>query len=153
MNGDRDEIRGDWNNPVDDQSDAEPAEMTGEFTIDYTPPAWYTQNASGDSSGDGAGQRSSTPPPPPPNGAPVAVPGLPAGSGYEPNWPHRQPPPPIPAQGAPLSPSIDPVVPATPPVAPPVSSTDGAATPEPYAQPFGAGDLESGATMRFSPPR
>ncbi|MEU9747393.1 SCO5717 family growth-regulating ATPase [Streptomyces niveus] len=151
MNGDRDEIRGDWNNPVDDQSDAEPVELTGEFTIDYTPPAWYTQNASGDSSGDGAGQRSSTPPPPPPNGAPVAVPGLPAGSGYEPNWPHRQPPPPIPAQGAPLSPSIDPVVPATPPVASPVPSADGAAAPEPYAQPFGAGDVESGATMRFSP--
>ncbi len=21
--------------------------MTGEFTIDYTPPAWYTQNAAG----------------------------------------------------------------------------------------------------------
>lgn len=151
MNGDRDEIRGDWNTPVDDQSDAEPAEMTGEFTIDYTPPAWYTQNASGDTSGDGAG-RSSTPPPPPPNGAPVAVPGLPAGSGYEPNWPHRQPPPPIPAQGAPLSPSIDPVLPATPPpVTPPASSTDSAATSEPYAQPFGAGDVESGATMRFSP--
>ncbi|MFI6086110.1 SCO5717 family growth-regulating ATPase [Streptomyces sp. NPDC051217] len=153
MNGDRDEIRGDWNNPVDDQSDAEPAEMTGEFTIDYTPPAWYTQNASGDTSGDGAGQPSSTPGPPPPNGAPVAVPGLPAGSGYEPNWPHRQPPPPIAEQSAPLSPSTDPVLPAAPPVAPslPASPAADAAAPEPFAQPFGAGDLESGATMRFSP--
>ncbi|TXL84108.1 SCO5717 family growth-regulating ATPase [Streptomyces sp. IB2014 016-6] len=152
MNGDRDEIRGDWNTPVDDQSDAEPAEMTGEFTIDYTPPAWYTQNASGDTSGDGAGSRSSTPPPPPPNGAPVAVPGLPAGSGYEPNWPHRQPPPPIPAQSAPLPPSVDPVLPPTPPpVAPSASAADDSAAPEPFAQPFGAGDLESGATMRFSP--
>lgn len=37
MNGDRDEIHGGWNIPVDDQSDAEPAELTGEFTIDYTP--------------------------------------------------------------------------------------------------------------------
>ncbi|MEU0698845.1 SCO5717 family growth-regulating ATPase [Streptomyces niveus] len=152
MNGDRDEIRRDWNTPVDDQSDAEPAEMTGEFTIDYTPPAWYTQNASGDTSGDGAGSRSSTPPPPPPNGAPVAVPGLPAGSGYEPNWPHRQPPPPIPAQSAPLSPSVDPVLPsAPPPVAPSPSAADDSAASEPFAQPFGAGDLESGATMRFSP--
>lgn len=152
MNGDRDEIRGDWNNPVDDQSDAEPAELTGEFTIDYTPPAWYTQNASGDTSGDGAGARSSTPPPPPPNGAPVAVPGLPAGSGYEPNWPHRQPPVPIPAQSAPLAPSVDPVLPsAPPPVAPSPAVADEPVTPEPFAQPFGAGDLESGATMRFSP--
>ncbi|WP_405823382.1 SCO5717 family growth-regulating ATPase [Streptomyces sp. NBC_00838] len=152
MNGDRDEIRGDWNTPVDDQSDAEPAEMTGEFTIDYTPPAWYTQNASGDTSGDGAGSRSSTPPPPPPNGAPVAVPGLPAGGGYEPNWPHRQPPPPIPAQSAPLTPSVDPVLPsAPPPVAPSLSTADDSAASEPFAQPFGAGDLESGATMRFSP--
>ncbi|MFE3250061.1 SCO5717 family growth-regulating ATPase [Streptomyces sp. NPDC059209] len=151
MNGDRDEIRGDWNTPVDDQSDAEPAEMTGEFTIDYTPPAWYTQNASGDTSGDGAGLGSSTPPPPPPNGAPVAVPGLPAGGGYEPNWPHRQPPPPIPAQSAPLTPSVDPVLPsAPPPVAPSLSTADDSAS-EPFAQPFGAGDLESGATMRFSP--
>ena len=50
MTGDRDEISGGWNTPVD-ESDADPAEMTGEFTIDYTPPAWYTQNAPGDSSG------------------------------------------------------------------------------------------------------
>ncbi|MET9108319.1 SCO5717 family growth-regulating ATPase, partial [Streptomyces zhihengii] len=82
MNGDRDEIHGDWNLPVD-ESDADPAELTGEFTIDYTPPAWYTQNASGDTSG-GAGGGGHTPPPP--QGAPVAVPGLPAGSGFEPNW-------------------------------------------------------------------
>ncbi|MEU1019734.1 SCO5717 family growth-regulating ATPase [Streptomyces sp. NPDC005898] len=48
MNSDRDEIRGGWDTPVDDQSDAESAaETTGEFTIDYAPPAWYTQNASG----------------------------------------------------------------------------------------------------------
>ncbi|SCF92877.1 hypothetical protein GA0115255_1114624, partial [Streptomyces sp. Ncost-T6T-2b] len=38
MNGDRDEIRGGWDLPVDESSDADPAEMTGEFTIDYTPP-------------------------------------------------------------------------------------------------------------------
>ncbi|EFG09684.1 AAA family ATPase [Streptomyces clavuligerus] len=36
-------MRGEWDLPVD-ESDAEPAELTGEFTIDYTPPAWYTQN-------------------------------------------------------------------------------------------------------------
>ncbi|MFD5516838.1 SCO5717 family growth-regulating ATPase [Streptomyces sp. NPDC127066] len=52
MNSDRDGIRGGWATPGDDQSDAESAvETTGEFTIDYAPPAWYTQNAS-DGSGD-----------------------------------------------------------------------------------------------------
>ncbi|WP_030767326.1 SCO5717 family growth-regulating ATPase [Streptomyces sp. NRRL F-2664] len=67
MSGDRNERRGGtWDVPTDDQSDAEP-EMTGEFTIDYTPPAWYTQSA-------------------PP--APAAqVPGLPEGSGFEPHRP------------------------------------------------------------------
>ncbi|WP_281198648.1 SCO5717 family growth-regulating ATPase, partial [Streptomyces phaeochromogenes] len=50
MNSDRDGIRGGWATPGDDQSDAESAvETTGEFTIDYAPPAWYTQNASGSS--------------------------------------------------------------------------------------------------------
>jgi len=53
VNGDRDEIHGGWNPPADDQSDADPAEMTGEFTIDYTPPAWYTQNASGGATAGG----------------------------------------------------------------------------------------------------
>lgn len=52
MNSDRDGIRGGWATPGDDQSDAESAvETTGEFTIDYAPPAWYTQNASGSSEG------------------------------------------------------------------------------------------------------
>nr|WSW62205.1 SCO5717 family growth-regulating ATPase [Streptomyces sp. NBC_00998] len=65
MSGDRNERRGGtWDVPTDDQSDAEP-EVTGEFTIDYTPPAWYTQGA-----------------------APAtAVPGLPEGSGFEPHRP------------------------------------------------------------------
>ncbi|MEV8206031.1 SCO5717 family growth-regulating ATPase, partial [Streptomyces sp. NPDC079189] len=98
MNGDRDEIREGWSRPVDESSDAEPAEMTGEFTIDYTPPAWYTQNASGDSSG-GAGSHLA--PPPPPNGAPVSVPGLPAGGGFEPTW---APAPPAPAPAPPVAP-------------------------------------------------
>ncbi|MFD5754961.1 SCO5717 family growth-regulating ATPase, partial [Streptomyces sp. NPDC127044] len=62
MNSDRDGIRGGWATPGDDQSDAESAvEATGEFTIDYAPPAWYTQNASGH-----AAQASPTPPPPAP---------------------------------------------------------------------------------------
>ncbi|PZT77028.1 MULTISPECIES: SCO5717 family growth-regulating ATPase [unclassified Streptomyces] len=102
MNGDRDEMRGGWDKPVDESSDAEPADSTGEFTIDYTPPAWYTQNAPGDSS-NGAGS-----PPAPPSGEPVPLPPPPAHRGFDPD---RAPAPPEPAD---------------------------------------SGDLESGATMRFS---
>ncbi|MEU0085793.1 SCO5717 family growth-regulating ATPase [Streptomyces sp. NPDC006274] len=176
MNGDRDDIHGGWNIPVD-ESDAEPAEMTGEFTIDYTPPAWYTQNASGDTSGAGSGQ---APTPPPPQGAPVAVPGLPAGSGYEPNWaatpapsapPASAPPASAPAPSAPApsapqepAPAAAPVVPAPSPAPDDAQASGPAAAPEPAAasaepdepelswQSFGGGgDVESGATMRFSP--
>lgn len=64
MNSDRDEIRGGWDTPVDDHSDAESAtETTGEFTIDYAPPAWYTQNAS-----SGTGETPSATPATPPCG-------------------------------------------------------------------------------------
>ncbi|WP_406294761.1 SCO5717 family growth-regulating ATPase [Streptomyces sp. NBC_00624] len=145
MNGDRDEIREGWSRPVDESSDAEPAEMTGEFTIDYTPPAWYTQNASGDSSG-GAGSHLA--PPPPPNGAPVSVPGLPAGGGFEPTW---TPAPPAPAP--PVAP-VEPTPPAPAAAAGPSSSPApgaGAGEPSGAPAPFGGSDLESGATMRFSP--
>ncbi|MGV9630693.1 SCO5717 family growth-regulating ATPase, partial [Streptomyces sp. NPDC003487] len=61
MSSDRDGIRGGWATPGDDQPDAESAvETTGEFTIDYAPPAWYTQNAAGGSGGDSAGSGSGT---------------------------------------------------------------------------------------------
>ncbi|MFE7758414.1 SCO5717 family growth-regulating ATPase [Streptomyces sp. NPDC057429] len=157
MNGDRDEIRGGWNTPVDESSDAEPAELTGEFTIDYTPPAWYTQNASGDSSG-GAGSHLA--PPPPPHGAPV--PGLPAGGGFEPNWspappaPARTAPPVPPAPSVPSASSSETgaVAPASPPAPSPASASagsEGAGAGSGAPDPFGGGDLESGATMRFSP--
>lgn len=78
MNSDRDGKRGGWATPDDDQSDAESAvETTGEFTIDYAPPAWYTQNASGS-----AGETPSASPAPvapaayapPPTGAAVTMP-------------------------------------------------------------------------------
>ncbi|MER6252174.1 SCO5717 family growth-regulating ATPase [Streptomyces sp. NPDC001584] len=84
MSGDRNERRGGtWDVPTDDQSDAEP-EVTGEFTIDYTPPAWYMQG-----------------------GAPAAqVPGLPEGSGFE---PHRPPEP-----ASPSTMRIAPPAPRTP---------------------------------------
>ncbi|MBL3670481.1 AAA family ATPase [Streptomyces sp. M2CJ-2] len=178
MSSDRDGTRGGWATPGDDQPDAESAvEATGEFTIDYAPPAWYTQNASegsssgpgsmSGSSGEGAGPSapsspspsSSAPasgpdgpvpplpgvtpppapftppspapgapftPPAPPSGGPVAVPRLPVGSGFEP----QQPPQGDERGEAPVP---------TPPSAP---------EPEPGS---GNGDLESGATIRFSP--
>ncbi|MFD3829621.1 SCO5717 family growth-regulating ATPase, partial [Streptomyces sp. NPDC058621] len=101
MSGDRNERRGGtWDVPTDDQSDAEP-EMTGEFTIDYTPPAWYTQDA-----------------------APAAsVPGLPEGSGFEPHRPSDVPPTPPArtAPPAPRTPSDDAGLPAASP-APPAPS-------------------------------
>ncbi|OKJ13487.1 topoisomerase II [Streptomyces sp. CB00316] len=152
MNSDRDEIRGGWNTPVDESSDADPAEMTGEFTIDYTPPAWYTQNAAGDSSG-GAGSHLA--PPPPPHGAPVSVPEQPSQGGFDPNWAPAPPAPPAPADSpvepaAPEAPAaaadpVGPVVPGVPAV--PAASADATGDPGP----FGGGDVESGATMRFSP--
>ncbi|MFD9605351.1 SCO5717 family growth-regulating ATPase [Streptomyces sp. NPDC059970] len=159
MNGDRDEIRGGWNKPVDESSDAEPAEMTGEFTIDYTPPAWYTQNAPGDSSG-GAGSHLA--PPPPPNGAPLSVPAPPVGGGFDPNWAPAPPAPaPAPAPIPAPAPAPDPA-PVTAPA--PVHSAAGDSAPSPapaegagagapdgMTDPFGGGDVESGATMRFSP--
>lgn len=163
MSSDRDGIRGGWATPGDDQPDAESAiETTGEFTIDYAPPAWYMQNASGDS-GQGAGSSSAgvsppvppasqppshgsapfTPPPPPASSTPysppvpsappstgsTAVPGLPVGSGFEPQQPQakaepRPEPEPEVQQPAPSPSRVEP-------------ETDN-------------GDLESGATMRFS---
>ncbi|MGW5987552.1 SCO5717 family growth-regulating ATPase [Streptomyces anulatus] len=174
MNGDRDEIRGGWDLPVDESSDADPAEMTGEFTIDYTPPAWYTQNAAGDSSG-GAGSHLA---PPPPVGAPLSAPDLSATpGGFDPNWAPEPPAPAEPAVPAAPEAPVSPAVPETPhaptpqaqvPDAPaPQTHAQAADAPAPYPQApdaptapaadggdagaFGGGDVESGATMRFSP--
>ncbi|MEZ3182332.1 AAA family ATPase [Streptomyces pimonensis] len=174
MSSDRDGTRGGWATPGDDQPDAESAiEATGEFTIDYAPPAWYTQNTSG-SSGPGASSASSAsspsgsspsssasapspdgpvPPPPvplsgapfpppapvsapggpftppaPPSGEPVALPRLPAGSGFEPQRPEAEKEP---------------------------GESDAASSPAVPDGPIGGpgaddGDLESGATIRFS---
>ncbi|MFJ9635873.1 SCO5717 family growth-regulating ATPase [Streptomyces sp. NPDC101178] len=138
MNSDRDEIRGGWNTPVDESSDADPAEMTGEFTIDYTPPAWYTQNAAGDSSG-GAGSHLA--PPPPPHGTPVSVPEQPSRPGFDPDWAPAPPAPPT------ATPPPTPAEPAPAEAAVPAASAEASGDPGP----FGGGDVESGATMRFSP--
>lgn len=122
MNGDRNESRGGtWDVPTDDQSDAEP-ELTGEFTIDYTPPAWYTQGA-----------------------APAArVPGLPEGSGFEPHQPsdvaspptmRMAPPAPRPPSDDADRPAAAPSTPQTPTPAEPLAPTDAAAVPAPAPAP------------------
>ncbi|MFI5864948.1 SCO5717 family growth-regulating ATPase [Streptomyces sp. NPDC051546] len=120
MSGDRNERRGGtWDVPTDDQSDAEP-ELTGEFTIDYTPPAWYTQGAAP---------------------APAAVPGLPEGSGFEPHRPPSDletPPtmriaPPAPRAESGLAPA--PAVPYQGTPGAPTALTGNPAAAAPYAPP------------------
>ncbi|MFE2127686.1 SCO5717 family growth-regulating ATPase [Streptomyces amritsarensis] len=115
MSGDRNERRGGtWDVPTDDQSDAEP-EMTGEFTIDYTPPAWYTQSA--------------------PPAAAAQVPGLPEGSGFEPHRPSDLESPSTMriAPPAPRTPSDGTGTPPPFPLAGPAGTTPGA--PEPIVAP------------------
>ncbi|WP_058046537.1 SCO5717 family growth-regulating ATPase [Streptomyces roseifaciens] len=80
MSSDRDEIRAGGSAAGGDRSDAghdhEPDTM-GEFTIDYTPPAWYTQNASSAAAATagpgGAGGAAQQPTPPPPSGEPLGM--------------------------------------------------------------------------------
>ncbi|MFB6816957.1 SCO5717 family growth-regulating ATPase [Streptomyces sp. NPDC056347] len=155
MSGDRDEIRGGWNKPVDESSDAEPVEMTGEFTIDYTPPAWYTQNAPGDSSG-GAGAHLA--PPTPPGGSPIPAPVASAGGGSDSDWTPAPPAPvsaPSPSAGGPATGGATPPSsmpsPSTPPSSTPPSSAPSTQDEGAVSDPFGDGDVESGSTMRFSP--
>ncbi|MFI2426839.1 SCO5717 family growth-regulating ATPase [Streptomyces sp. NPDC018955] len=184
MSSDRDGTRGGWATPGDDQPDAESAiETTGEFTIDYAPPAWYTQNASGSSepgaSSASSGPSASSPAPVPPapsvspSGGPVPPPHAPA-----PGAPFA-PPAPAPSSGAPFAPHA-PAAPFTSPAPPsgepvavprlPVGSGFEPQRPDaekepaepgaafPPAVPDGPaggvqadnGDLESGATIRFS---
>ncbi|WP_338106089.1 SCO5717 family growth-regulating ATPase, partial [Streptomyces coelicoflavus] len=133
MSSDRDGIRGGWATPGDDQPDAESSvEATGEFTIDYAPPAWYTQNASGDggqqqgegedvrsasgsaaSSADTSGSAASSSP-----SGPAVPPGPPAPRGPVPPLPGLTPPPHATPDGAPFAPAPAPGAPFTPPPAP-----------------------------------
>lgn len=65
MSSDRDEIRVGGTMPGSDRLDADDAEheneSTGQFTIDYTPPAWYTQDAGGQPEGTPVSAPSQTP--------------------------------------------------------------------------------------------
>ncbi|GAA2286140.1 hypothetical protein GCM10010145_66210 [Streptomyces ruber] len=94
MNRDRSEYDG--ASPSSDGDDHE-VDLTGEFEIVYTPPAWYAQSTQGGSTAGGqqdAGQTS----PPPPSGPPVGPPTGPPGGSAAPQSPV---PPQAPAQGAP----------------------------------------------------
>ncbi|SPE58572.1 septum site-determining protein MinD [Streptomyces netropsis] len=86
MGSDRNEIRAAGDTAGEDRSDAEhDYEHTGEFTIDYSPPAWYTQNPSpapaAPAPGPGAAEgvradvseadAADDTPPPPPTGEPL----------------------------------------------------------------------------------
>ncbi|SEE59073.1 MinD-like ATPase involved in chromosome partitioning or flagellar assembly [Streptomyces sp. 3213] len=99
MSSDRDGIRGGWATPGDDQPDDESAiEMTGEFTIDYAPPAWYTQNSSGTpaqtpptapappAAPTPANGTATPPPPSSPVGLPFSTPALPNNPGFPSAW-------------------------------------------------------------------
>ncbi|MFF6815897.1 SCO5717 family growth-regulating ATPase [Streptomyces sp. NPDC012403] len=199
MSSDRDGTLGGWATPGDDQPDAESAiETTGEFTIDYAPPAWYTQNASG-SSEPGASSASSGSSPSSPASDPSAspafsAPSTPSSGGPVPPLPGSTPPPHAPAPGAPFTPPAPapssgapftppapaPAAPFTPPAPPsgepvavprlPVGSGFEPQRPEAEKEPAESGaafppavpdspvggfqadngDLESGATIRFS---
>ncbi|MEV6618037.1 SCO5717 family growth-regulating ATPase [Streptomyces sp. NPDC051051] len=173
MSSDRDGMRGGWATPGDDQTDAESAiETTGEFTIDYAPPAWYTQNAAGDSGSDtesGTGSAAGAG-----GSAPPAHPNVTSGAPYAPPAPAPvTPPAPAPVTPSATAPASEPAAGAGAPYAPPVASSAPVGEPvavprlpaeagfEPQQPPpeapaageedgSGNGDLESGATMRFS---
>ncbi|MCP3770361.1 SCO5717 family growth-regulating ATPase [Streptomyces sp. MAR25Y5] len=118
MSSDRDGTRGGWATPGDDQPDAESAvEATGEFTIDYAPPAWYTQNASEGSGPGNSGRGADTSPLSAPS-SPYSPPSAPASGAGGPVPPLPGPTPPPHAVGAGEPPSIPasaPEAPFTPP--------------------------------------
>ena len=91
VNSDQDQFRTGGNARDENRSDADP-ETTGEFTIDYTPPAWYTQGAQDtpapapDPRPDGAARRRGAPPPPPGGMRPSTCRGCPQSGGFQPTW-------------------------------------------------------------------
>ncbi|OIK29149.1 SCO5717 family growth-regulating ATPase [Streptomyces malaysiense] len=134
MSSDRDGMRGGWATPGDDQPDAEAVETTGEFTIDYAPPAWYTQNAPG-SGGSIGGAEGVTDAQGGTDGAPASWAGVPSGAGGSSG---AAAPPPFSSSGGAGAPGPDagmmpPPVGAQPVGAPPVGAQPVA--PPPVAAP------------------
>ncbi|MFJ8363670.1 SCO5717 family growth-regulating ATPase [Streptomyces sp. NPDC093984] len=94
MNSDRSEYNG--GSPSSDGDDQD-VDLTGEFEIVYTPPAWYAQSTQGGSTAGGQGDAGPTAPPPPPGppvGPPTGPPGGPAPQAPAPQAPAPQPPAP-----------------------------------------------------------
>ncbi|MBW1599609.1 SCO5717 family growth-regulating ATPase [Streptomyces sp. JJ38] len=158
MNSDRDEIRVDGIAPGDDpETDLE---TTGEFTIDYTPPAWYTQNGGAEAprASTGPGQ---APPPPAPyaQDAPPAPPPAPVTPAPAADAEPRDAAPQDAAPREPVAeqPPAGPPAADAPPVAPPPPPTPEkpaaeAAPDRPVDEPVEEPEEEelSGRTMRIS---
>ncbi|MGR6973064.1 SCO5717 family growth-regulating ATPase [Streptomyces cynarae] len=112
MNSDRSEYNG--GSPSSDGDDQD-VDLTGEFEIVYTPPAWYAQSTQGGSTAGGQrdpGPAAPPPPPGPPVGPPTGPPGGPAPQAPAPQPPAPQAPAPQAtasaqpyAQGAPQQPA------------------------------------------------
>ncbi|SCK37467.1 MinD-like ATPase involved in chromosome partitioning or flagellar assembly [Streptomyces sp. WMMB 714] len=150
MSSDRDEIRWGRTAPDTDRFDADSApeqdnESTGQFTIDYTPPAWYTQDADSAAAPNtpGVGGNPSGPmtPPPPVPGPPQPLPGTPPEQHVA---PAPEPPQfPAVAPGTPAPPAQDPAaqgdfshgMPSAPP-AEPRGSSDASVQPPPAFPPL-----------------
>ncbi|MBT2413112.1 MinD/ParA family protein [Streptomyces sp. ISL-12] len=97
MNRDRSEYNG--GSPSSDGDDHD-VDLTGEFEIVYTPPAWYAQSTQSGSPAEAQRPSAPTPPPPsagPPVGPPNGPPGGPAPQGARPAQPQ--------APGAPHQPA------------------------------------------------
>jgi len=110
VSSDRDEIRWGRTEPDSQRGDADSApehdtESTGQFTIDYTPPAWYTQDADSaaapNTPGVGDNPSGPTPPPPPVQGPPQPLPGSQSPQPVQPDVPAPAPPAPAPVAPAP----------------------------------------------------
>ncbi|PJE99224.1 topoisomerase II [Streptomyces carminius] len=121
MNSDRDEVRVDGIPPGDDLPEDE-LDATGEFTIDYTPPAWYTRNS------EPAAQ------PPATAGGADAGTGAGAPPAFPPSVPAPAPAPDAPSVGGRSGPG----------------GSGGQDTRNDQEEQSGSGDVVSGATMRFS---
>ncbi|GGZ39434.1 SCO5717 family growth-regulating ATPase [Streptomyces poonensis] len=103
MNRDRSEYNG--GSPSSDGDDHE-ADLTGEFEIVYTPPAWYAQGTQGDAAAGGTQQDAGQTSPPPPTGQPVGPPtGPPAAPAPQAPAPYTPAPAQPQAQGAPSQPA------------------------------------------------
>ncbi|MGV9248624.1 SCO5717 family growth-regulating ATPase [Streptomyces sp. NPDC003710] len=130
MNSDRSEYNG--GSPSSDGDDQE-VDLTGEFEIVYTPPAWYAQSTQGGSAAGGqrdAGQAPPPPPPGPPVGSPTGPPGAPAPQVPAPHTPAAQ----VPAPHTPAPQAAVPQAPGSQAAAPHAPAPQVPAPAQPYAQ-------------------